>query len=195
MSWKENWKRWIEDWKNFIILVILALVVLYLGVRTFPNNPQMVVAVLGLFFTLIGIVFYGTAVPTISPQIMTGAVGVTKDNPPNLFIDTRVIITNVSRFPARAYVNLNLEFNGKPIPTPDSYDGRRPWSLYPHEGINGHFETTLEKEKIKINSKLTMTIKIRNAGFSRYIIKYPTGHWHFDFQKNEWYNKDFGYYA
>lgn len=192
-----------RDWKSFLIFIFLGICISLLGYIEFSFDSEKMVQVIGIYISL-GLVLYGFALPTASFQIKSGKTffiyerGLPEDTelPLEKLYDTRVIVANASRFSGRFYVDLNLKINGNPVSPGDLYVAKKPWELFPGKLINGHFriDTLIENSDATIceDTTVTMEIKVRNAGLSQYIIKYPTQHWNFDFNVNMWYDEYYG---
>lgn len=56
--------------------------------------------------------------------------------------DTRVKLSNLSRYNVEAFVNLNPKVNGKPIELGGAYSEKEPWLLTAQQLIDGHFYIT-----------------------------------------------------
>lgn len=178
-------------------LIILLEILLFIG----GLNAQILLTIFALVVSILATLMYATASPTVSVTIISGK---TRFNPsqlpgspselPNEFLyDTRVRVTNLSRFPMKAYINLNLKADGEPIFKGNLYCSKEYWHLYPHESIEGHFgiQNSINQNS---NVRITMSVEVRNPGIYQYLIEYPTRNYHFDLNENKWFNEDFGYY-
>lgn len=213
-------KNWVKDW--YITIVFGLLIVVVISSAYFQILDVTFAQMLVLAITLIAVLIYAEythriaeanliiASPTVSLDIQSGKHYYKSPNLSNeQLYETRVIVKNLSRYPVEAYVNLNLRSMEKPVSMADIYCGKKPWVLNPLKRMNGQFnigdvrggvgidvnKMKREKTQENVRTQLTMTIEVQNAGVYRRLIKYPVRHWHFDFQRDEWYNEDFGYYA
>lgn len=189
-----------RDWNSFLIFIFLGIYISLLGYFEMSLDAKEIVQVIGIYVSL-GLVLYSLALPTASFQIKSGKTyyNYNEGEPellPEKLYDTRFIVANASRFPGRFYVDLNLKINGNPVSPGDLYVAKKPWKLFPGKLINGHFriDNVIRSSNVTFNEdvRVTMEIRVRNAGFSKYIIKYPTQHWNFDFNVNMWHDEYYG---
>lgn len=216
--------NWLKTWSKVIVVTLAIIAVV---ISTFLKFLAVDFAsMLILAITLIAIIIYVhdtnriaqanllNTSPTVSCRIHSGKKyfnmnRCSSDEEKELFFDTRVIITNHSRFGTIAHVNLNLKINGEPVEYHPMYSGKKPWPLDPFGLLNGHFyigdilkmaNMSIEKMKEErtdenARTQLTMDVEVENEGFLEYKIKNPTQHWSFDFQKDLWESTDYYYYA
>lgn len=183
--------RGINEWKYSIIAVILIVSLLIILMHYYPDNPELSIGISGVLISAF-VILFGVAVPTVSMSITS-----IKEKGYSFSFH----VQNVSRFPVKFYVDVNLKVNGELFDRKNYplYGGMESWSLFPNQGIRGWLDIDgkLIKNKYDLNkiNKLTMEIKIRNAGFSQLVIRYPITNWHFNFKEKVWYNTDYWYPA
>lgn len=171
-----------------------------------------VVAILGLFFlnrylgwvstifTVVTIVISLAALAYASPSVKATIVPNTanhREEQGDFFWDTGFYIKNLSRFPVKVFVNLNLQINGTAVTELGlNYRGKELWHLFPYEYILGHFSFKHHpKPEYNKQTKITMAIEIWNEKtLFNCFIKYPARHFELKFEKDKWYwhNTDFG---
>lgn len=193
--------RFLYDWK-YPLRITSLLGILIIILYSLDVEPEILVAVFAIVVSAIIALYFSMASPTVSVEIKSGInyypgkLGIDKSKLSDEYLyDTRFIIKNISKFPTKVYVNLNLKLDGERVPLGPDYEGKKRWELFPNEGLNGHFQKINYFRKAEKNkSKMTMEIKVNNAGFYQSLIKYPANKWKFNFNKNEWENKETGTY-
>ncbi len=131
-----------------------------------------------------------TVRPTVSCELKSGKnyysnEQINKDK--KLEFDTRVIVTNYSKYNLEVYVDLGIKINNKPQTFSGDYSGTIPWPITSFQSANGHFNLS-EKFNFENAKTITLDLQIRYKSDIGKEYKNPIQYWHFDLEEKIWRN-------